>query len=182
MLVQIDTLYSLENVGSSYFFDTETLSVINAKTNQVKKVSLNKRGYPVVYLGLKTPKESGRATSNIPMHKLVALAMIRNAPYRLIEHLDDNKLDYRPGNLKFSTPKANGESMSRNGRIRRNEKVFKLKMVDGSEYTGTMKALSAASGIPRATLYDRFYFERANTASKSKHMIKHIDLLSQPRQ
>jgi len=172
MLIRIDTLYSLDDVGSQYYFDTESLSVINADTKLKKKVSVNKRGYPVVYLGRKSDVNSVRKQRNVPMHKIVALSMIANEPYKLIEHLDDNKMNYAPENLLFSDNRTNTLRMYKNGITNHHDKTFVLETIDGEIYTGTMKELSAITKIPRATLYDRYYFKREN----KKHRISNIHL------
>ena len=178
MLIQINSLYSLENVAPIYYLDTENLSVINVKTNTEKKISLSKRGYPIVYLELKEHKPSSKRTNlNVPMHKIVALALIKNAPYTLIEHLDDNPKNYSPENLRFSNQRENSKSMYRNGITNHYEKIFKLEMLNGEQYVDNMKNLSKISGIPRATLYDRYYYSRSNDCSRSKYQIKSICLV-----
>ena len=176
MFIQINSLYSLENVSPIYYLDTDNLSVINMRTGKAKKISPNKRGYPVVYLELKNHKPSGRTSVNVTMHKIVALALIKNAPYTLIEHLDDNRMNYNPENLRFSDQRSNLESMRRNGISNHHDKVFIIEMVDGTQHIDTMKNLSKILGIPRATLYDRYYFLRSNNASRSKYQIKGITI------
>ena len=176
MLIQINSLYSLEDVSPVYYLDTERLSVVNIKTGREKKISPNKRGYPVVYLELKNHKPSGRTSVNVTMHKIVALALIKNAPYTLIEHLDDNQMNYSPENLRFSDQRSNLETMRRNGISNHHDKIFIVEMVDGRQYIDTMKNLSKILGIPRATLYDRYYFSRSNDLPRSKYQIKEIRL------
>lgn len=171
MLIQINTLYSLEDVGPQYSFDTETLEVINTDTYRVKKVSTNKRGYPVVYLQRSTNNRHGREARNVPMHKIVALAVINNGPYTLIEHLDDDKQNYTPQNLVFSDQKSNVLRMHSNGIQNHHDRVFELEMSDGKRYVGTMKTLSAETGIPRATLYDRYYRSRRNGKRQIKSIV-----------
>lgn len=172
MLVHIDTLYSLDDVASQYAFDTETMSVINTDTQKEKKVSVNKRGYPVVYLQRKPGSGKKREARNVPMHKIVALAMINNGPYILIEHIDDNKMNYAPENLLFSNPESNIRRMYANGIQNHKEGKYVLETISGEVIVGTMKHISSVTKIPRATLYDRYYFKRAN----SKHNIKSIKL------
>ena len=181
MFIQINSLYSLENVSPIYYLDSERLSVVNIKTGREKKISPNKRGYPVVYLELKTHKPSGRTSVNVTMHKIVALALIKNAPYTLIEHLDDNQMNYNPENLRFSDQRSNLETMRRNGISNHHDNVFIVEMVDGTQYVDTMKNLSKILGIPRATLYDRYYFSRSNIASRSKYQIREIRLAKEPQ-
>ena len=111
------------------------------------------------------------------MHKIVALAMISNEPYILIEHLDDNKLNYHPENLRFSNKIENAKSMARNGICNHYEKQFEVEMLNGERYTGTMKELSKTTGIPRASLYDRYYRKRSNHTPRSKNKIKKISLV-----
>ncbi len=154
-MVRINSLFSLEDIKENYFL-TDNLEVVNVQTGKKLKVWVSVRGYPTVTLQAK----SSIRGKNIPMHKLVALAFINNGPYELIEHKDDNKLDYRPENLKFSNKSSNGKNAFITGHHVRQEKIFQLQMVSGEIYKGTMKELSKLTGISRATLYDRVYKER----------------------
>lgn len=154
-MVQINSLYSLENVRP-YYFINDKHEIINTLKDRKLKVWTSVRGYQMVTLQADKRKRG----INVPLHKLVALACINNGPYELIEHLDDDKFNNRIENLKFSDQSSNMKSAFRNKRIVRKERVFKLTMISGEERIGTMKELSSASGISRATLYDRLYKER----------------------
>ena len=154
-MVRINSLFSLEAVKENYFL-TDNLEVLNVQTGKTLKVWVSVRGYPTVTL----QAEGTTRGKNVPMHKLVALAFINNGPYELIEHKDDNKLDYRPENLKFSNKSSNGKNAFITGRHVRKERVFQVQMIDGEVYEGTMKQLSEKTGVSRATLYDRVYKER----------------------
>ena len=128
------------------------------------------RGY--VYVSLFSPLRAKNRF--IKMHKIVALCMINNGPYILIEHINDNKLDNSPENLKFSDKRSNSISMYKNGISNHDESVFEVKMMDGALYVGTMKEISSKSGIPRGTLYDRFYKGIGPDTSRTKHRFKYI--------
>lgn len=159
-MVQICTLKSLEMVKSFYYI-TKDLRVINNNTGSTKAIWLSKRGgYPMVSLeqiGSKYPK-------NIPIHKIVALAFIENRDdYILIEHLDDNPLNYDPENLMFSDHSANGKRAFVNGHSNRIEHMFFISTADGGCCIGTMKEISEWLGISRGTLCDNFYNHRKGT-------------------
>ena len=97
------------------------------------------------------------------MHHIIALAYIQNKPYEVIEHLNDNRSDYRVENLKFSTHLENSRSAIKNGCFKpRNEKIVKVIMQDGTFHTGTIKNLSKKLDIPRPTIYDHLYFPKEN--------------------
>ena len=154
-MVRINSLYSLENVRPYYFLN-QKLEIVNARSQKPMKIWTSVRGYPMVTL-----QADGRKRGiNVPVHKLVALAYIENGPYDLIEHKDDNKLDYRVENLKFSNKSSNGKNAFLTGCHIRKERIFKVRMVTGEEHIGTMKNLSSVTGVSRATLYDRVYKER----------------------
>lgn len=160
-MVQINTLHSLESVYDYYWITTD-LEIINVKTGYIKKIWISKRGYPMVSLETITNKQV-----NVPIHKIVALAFIENRNnYELIEHLNDNKLDYSIGNLKFSNKSDNGKRAFINGCVNRPEMNFIIIMYDGTSHIGTMKELSNTFGISRATLYDSYYNDRTSRKFK----------------
>ena len=154
-MIQVNTLYSLENISDCYFFDTHLLKVFNAFTNTYKTVCVNKRGYPVVYL----QRIDRVHQQNVPMHKIVALAMIHNGPYKLIEHLNDDKMDYRPENLVFSSQKNNVIRAFDNGVRICNARTFKVELKSGSVFEGTMRQIAEKSKIAMGTLYDHLIYK-----------------------
>ena len=158
-MIRISSLYSLENVSDCYFFDEHSLSVINITTGNKKTISVNKRGYPVVYL----QRKNGKHQMNIPMHKIVALACINNGKYSIIEHLNDNKLDYRPENLAFSSQKNNSLRAFDNKKRMCKARTFKVVTTDGDSFCGTMREISKLSGIPMGTLYDNLIYRCSDT-------------------
>lgn len=164
--VRINTLWSLEDVKPNYVFDTETYQVINTNTGKVLKVRVDKRGYPVV--GLAAYVATG--CKAVKFHKIIALSIIHNGPYELIEHLDDNPLNYNVSNLKFSTKSENMMSMYRNGITNHHPRTFLVVLDSGNIYFGTLKAIAKQSGIPRGTLYDASYGKWIS----SKHGIREI--------
>ena len=153
-MIKINTLHGLEDISSCYEFNPGTLEVVNANTGYVKKVCVSKRGYSVVYLTTKGDKKR-----NVGMHVIVALAMLGNHPYEVIEHLNDVKTDYRPENLAFSTQRKNGLRAFDNGKHKIREGIFCAVMPDGTIHSGNMKELSRLTGIPRMTLYDNFLYK-----------------------
>lgn len=153
-MIQINTLYSLENVQDFYYLDEKNLEIVNILTKKTKTISINKRGYPVVYLQRKDRIHQ----QNVPMHKIVALALIKNAPYKVIEHKNDNKLDYRPENLTFSNQKNNALRAFDNKKRIVSARVFKVVTIKGMIYTGTIREISKKSGISVGTLYDNFLY------------------------
>lgn len=152
-MIKINTLHGLEDISSCYEFNPETLEVVNAKIGYVKKVCVSKRGYSVVYLTTKGDKKR-----NVGMHVIVALAMLGNHPYKVIEHLNDVKTDYRPENLAFSTQRKNGLRAFDNGRHKIRESIFRAEMPDGTVHTGDMREISRLTGVPRMTLYDNLLY------------------------
>ncbi len=79
---------------------TEDCKVINCLTNKQIKPRISGSGYPAVAL-----RNNGRYV-NLSMHVLVA-KYILGLTGQVIEHKDDNKLNYSPDNLKASTQSAN---------------------------------------------------------------------------
>jgi len=181
-LVQISALWSLDHIKDNYYFDTETFNIINMDTNRILKPYIDKRGYYAVGLQRKYPTNTGRMTNNVKYHKIIALSIINNGPYELIEHINDNPLDNNPSNLKFSNHRNNSISMFKNGKNGNIDSIYKLIMADGTVYTGTMKEISKASGIPKGTLYDRFYMFNCDVdkskGTQRKHKIKDFQELS----
>ena len=73
------------------------MRVVDTLSSQCVQEYIAGRGY--VYVSLFSPLRAKNRF--IKMHKIVALCMINNGPYILIEHINDNKLDNSPENLKF---------------------------------------------------------------------------------
>jgi hypothetical protein len=169
-MIQICSLYSLHDISPVYYINTKR-QVINIQSNAVKKVWITSNGYPSVTLATKDKK-----AKNVTMHKIVALAFIKNKPYKVIEHIDDNKLDYRSKNLKFSNQKDNVLSAIRNGKKIIRERIFKVLLVSGDKYTGSMKEISEQTGIARGTLYDHFYYRQKTKMDKvsSKSIVRRV--------
>lgn len=116
-IIQINKLYSLQDI-QPYYYISEKYKVINMETNREKVVTIGKRGYPYVTLETSTAGKNKK----VCMHKLVALAFIDNKPYILIEHKDDNKLDYRKENLIFGNHSTNGKMPLKMGYIKEKQK------------------------------------------------------------
>ena len=111
--IKICTLWSLEKVKPNYTFDLDDRRIYNEKTGLPLREMKDSGGYRKVEL-----QTVGKKTKPlyVRIHKIVALAMIHNGPYELIEHLDDDKENNDPGNLAFSTHRENAISMLRNGK------------------------------------------------------------------
>lgn len=93
-MIQISSLWSLENIEDFYFI-TESKKVININTGQIKKPTKSKkRGYWYYTLQTKDKKQK-----KVYVHKIIALAFIKNQPYEIIEHLDDDKDNNEISNL-----------------------------------------------------------------------------------
>lgn len=79
---------------------TKECSVVNNLTGKVIKPRISGSGYPVVAL-----RNNGRYV-NLSMHVLVAKYLL-GVTAQVIEHKDDDKLNYAPDNLKASTQVSN---------------------------------------------------------------------------
>lgn len=154
---QVNKLWSLDQYKDCYWINLQTRQVIDTDLGIPAHVFIDKQGYPVVIMERKYPSERGSTQGMVKLHKIVALAMIHNGPYTLIEHLDDDPGNHDPHNLKFSDKRSNYYSMINNGITNKIEATFEVTMGDNTVYTGTMKEIAKESGIPRGTLYDRAY-------------------------
>lgn len=150
LTVQINTLYSLDQIADFYYINND-LQIININTGKIKKQTLGKRGYYYVTLS-----SIDKQQKKVPVHKIVALAFIENLPYEVINHKDGNKLNNEIINLEFVSQQQNCLHAWNNGLSKRHEKIFEI-MYQDKIYDGTMKDLSKILNIPRATLYDLFY-------------------------
>lgn len=144
-MIQINTLYGLEDVKDCYYL--KGYDVINIETNKVKIVSIHncKRHYPYITFSRKYDHRNKK----VFMHHIIALAYIHNGPFEVIEHLNDDQNDYSVENLFPSTQAENVRRAFRNGRSNRIDKTYSVIMNDGSEHKGTMKELSVELNIPR---------------------------------
>lgn len=159
--IQINSLFSLNHISSRYFLSTNNL-VINYYGYKYCNINFTQNGYAYVTL----LSMSGK-WFKVTLHKLIALARINNGPYEIIEHINDNTMDLRVSNLKFSTFKDNSLNAFKNGKREIVSNIFKLIMNDGSEYTDTIINLSKILNIPKGTLYDRFYSNQSGRYIKS---------------
>lgn len=156
MLVTISTLRDYDTISDVYALDMDTLDVINTKTGKKKSINILKANrYPVVYLSTK-----GGRKRNVTMHRLVARAFYGNDAEGCVEHLNDDRSDYRPENLLFSTTKRNSMRAFENGKRDIPVRIFRLQMCDGRVFVGPMKGIASEVGISRATLYDHFLYKR----------------------
>ena len=166
--VQINTLYGFDNVKDFYWLIG--YDVVNIQTGHIKKFSFHKRNYPYVTLETKDDTSNKKCL----LHHLLALAYINNDKFEVIEHLDDNPLNYDLSNLKISTQSENLKRAFKNGHGNRTDKTFEVLLTNGKSYSGTLKELSARLNIPRQTLYCRYY--KQTTGRK----IQSIKFISKP--
>ena len=160
-MIQINSLKTLENIAN-YYYINENLQIINIETGHIKKATLGKRGYYYVTLSSK----QGRQTK-VYLHKIIALAFIKNENYEVINHKDGNKLNNNVSNLEFVSQKENIRHSWKYGMTKRKESDFIVKTENHYTYQGTMKELAIKMNIPRQTLYDLYYNKRG---SKQHHI------------
>ena len=166
-MIQISSLWSLEDVEDFYYVIDED-TVINLKTGNSKKATKSKqRGYWYYTLQTKDKKDK-----KVYVHKINALAFIKNEPYVLIEHIDDNKDNNKCSNLIFSDHSNNAKNAFKNGKINRKEKIAELETFDGEKYRGTIKELSSLLNIPKGTIYDNIYTKRNSRKIKEVKFIE----------
>ena len=167
--IQINTLYGFENVKDFYWL--VGYDVVNLKTGHRKKFSYHKRNYPYVTL------ETNDNTRNKKclLHHLLALAYINNGKFEIVEHLDDNPMNYDITNLKFSTQSENLKRAFKNGHGNRIDKIFKVTMKTGESYEGTLRELSSYLGIPRQTLYCRYYKQSPGRKIQNVNLVPNSD-------
>lgn len=162
----INQLYSLEDVHTKYYLTYLDL-IYDTLRNVYIPIHILSNGYPAVTLCRNEPGLHGR---EITLHKVIALARIHNGPYELIEHLDDNCLNLQYSNLKFSSKRDNALSAFRNGRRDCPSNTYRVTMLNGEIYEGTMAELERMTGVPRETIYDK-YSKRNNTNLRSKEIL-----------
>lgn len=168
-MIQVNTLYGLENVSSCYWV-TNDGSIINKNTGNVKSQTLGKRGYYYVSLN---EKKTNRQVK-VPVHKIIALAFIKNEPYQDINHKDGNKQNNAIENLEFCTRQRNVIHAWEQDLITREERLFKVNFENYS-VIGTMKELRDKLKIPRATLYDIFYHKRMSKKYGINNIVEVFD-------
>lgn len=111
-------------------------------------------GYLMVCLSFTNGKQR-----SYPIHRLVALAFLgRPKPGEVCRHLNDNKLDNRPGNLAWGTQRENVLDAIRNG-TRTGErasgaKLTKQQVIEILASNESAKSLAKRYGIEFHTIYD----------------------------
>lgn len=152
--MKINELYSLGHISPCYELN-ENNEVINTVTGATKKVTIGTRGYP--YVSLNSKDQENRQVK-VPVHKIVALARINNGPYTLIEHLNDDKLNYDVSNLAFSNKKNNSLHAIDNGKRLIKSATFQVGDTnDFVVYEGPIKEIANHTNIPKSTLYMHLY-------------------------
>lgn len=166
---KINTLWSLEDIQDRYVFCHEDKQVYNVETNHKLKIRVDKQGYCTVSLSSNVKK-----VKTVKYHKIIALALINNGPYELIEHIDDDPLNNDVTNLKFSNKRDNMLSAFKNNKVPTEPSKFEIKMKDGSTYVGTMKEISKESGIALGTLYDHLDYPDKVVTNRTKYHFEYI--------
>lgn len=151
--VQICTLYSFENIDPAYWLTPWNI-VWDTTTHRPIPISIFQYAYPVVYL--RTQKHDGRSKVCL-LHRIIAFARIANEPCECVEHLDDDPFNCRISNLLPSSMKANTYRSFINGHRDCPAAEFEVELRDKTIYRGTLKQISAETGIPQVTLYSRYY-------------------------
>lgn len=169
--IPLNSLYSLENVRPYYFLTKNNL-VFNKESNIYCAISLTQAGYPYITVAL--GELGSNAWRKITLHKIIALARINNKPYTCIEHINDNPLDIRVQNLRFSTQQQNVVSAFTNGHRDTPSALFRVELFDGRILEGTLKQIQKDTGISRITLYDRFYKGPREFATNSRQKVKSV--------
>lgn len=163
-MIQISKLYGLDNISDCYFIN-DNYEIVNIKTKYIKKLTIGKRGYYYVTLNEKHTNRQKK----VLVHKIVALAFIKNAPFLVINHIDGNKLNNAVNNLEFCTQKENTIHAWKHELVKRKERVFKV-FFNKYSLTGTIKQLVEKTGISKSTLYYLFY----NKTYSKKYKIEKI--------
>lgn len=174
--IPLNTLYSLHEVRPYYFLTKNNL-IFNKESNSYCAVNIYHSGYPYVTVAL------GELGSNlwkqITLHKIIALARICNGSYECVEHVNDNPLDLRVKNLKFSNQLSNSRSSFINGHRDTPSALFRVELFDGRILEGTLKQIQESTGISRITLYDRFYKGPREFATNSRQKVKSVVKIGQ---
>ena len=169
--VPLNTLYGLQDVRDYYFLTMNNL-VYNKDSNTYCAITITQSGYPYVTVAL------GDIGSNlwkkVTLHKIIALARINNASYSVIEHINDNPLDLRVENLKFSSMEQNIKSAFINGHRNTSSALFRVELFNGGVLEGTLKQIAQQTGISRITLYDRFYKGPREVSNNSRQKVKSV--------
>lgn len=85
-------LYTISNKGN----------ILNVKTGKLKRATVN-NGYPNVCLSI-----NGKI-KRVNVHRLVATMFVerKSEDHTIVNHIDENKLNYHSSNLEWVTPKQN---------------------------------------------------------------------------
>lgn len=171
--IQICTLFSFEEVHPAYWLTNIDL-IWDTENRRFVPINILNSGYP--YVPLRGNQPGMHAKTGL-YHRIIAFAKIANIPCSVVEHIDDDPFNCRTSNLKLSSQFNNVHSAWRNGRIDKAEAEFRVTLPDGSVHEGTMNQLSEKLGIPRMTIYDRFY-KGPFDPNKKYAQVKKISILS----
>ena len=168
-MIKINTLYGLTNISDCYYV-TEDRDIINRTIGKVKTQTMGKHGYYYVSLNEKGTNRQVKVT----VHKIIALAFIRNAPYEVINHIDGDKTNNDVSNLEFCSSRENAIHAWKHHLITRKERTFIVEFLNYS-VRGTMKELHNETGISRGTLYDLFYKKKGSKQHGIKQIVEVTD-------
>lgn len=172
--IPVNTLFGLQRVRP-YYFVTKNNLIFNQKSNSYCAINMTHSGYAYVTLAL--DEEGSDTWQKITLHKIIALARIKNQSYKCIEHINDNPLDLRVQNLKFSSYKENVKSAFINKHRNISSDLFRVELFDGRVFEGTLKQIQEKTGISKITLYDRFYKGPRETSWSSRQKVKAVTKL-----
>ena len=115
--------YRISNIGQIW----------NAKFNRTIKLTINAKGYSVVYLYNKGKRK------NFFVHRLVYESFVGTIPDNYqINHKDEDKSNNAVANLELLTSKQNCNYGTRNKRLSDRQKVLKGKVVIQSSLDGSL--------------------------------------------
>lgn len=173
--VPLRLLYGFEN-AFYYYYLTKLDLIYNVNTEKYCAIHIHQNGYPCV--SIKRPGYIQYKTWTFPLHKVIALARINNGPYEEIEHLNDDPHDLRYCNLMFSTHRQNTLRAFINGKRDCPSRIFRVTLLSGEIFEGTMLEIQNLTGISRATLYDNFY-KNKQCKNRRNCLVKSVELIQE---
>lgn len=160
-MIPINSLHTLQDIASCYYIDYNC-NIININTGKILKPTLGNMEYYYVTLY----DVYGRK-KKVTIHKIVALAFIRNGEYEVINHKDGNKANNSPDNLEFCTQQENAIHAINMGLtpVKKYKVTFRENVFEYYD-TDTMSSLANRWSIPNDSL--RTIFKRGSSSRKYK--------------
>lgn len=147
--IPIEGLYSLDNIESYYAIHYDDMITYLVNENTGRRLSATLNPYNGYYYHTMDEKETGDR-KKVYAQKVNFLGHVYNGPYEQVNHLDGNKANNSPENLKQCTAKENVRHAYQNYLID-NGKVFMITYNGGLQVTGTTSELFQRMGIsPKA--------------------------------